>query len=1031
MGRHVLARSRTFRTFAAATGTAAVLAGVLGPLGAPAGAAGAPAAASGTPTGEVSFAADRYAPRVTVPYGAGESGVLYRQEGHDGLLWTTWDGTTRTVDVPDASPVTTYAAAYASTNPKWLPAGSDTIITSVGGELRGTDLRSGDTSPFVLPAGQTAVTWAGRHLVTRTGTDGDYSFHLATWNGGETVVPGASVDAPEGVEITGSAAADADILVVRYRAPGGASGIGLVDFATGRFTNVAAALGTTVKQVVLTADRLVWLGEDVNWIPRDDLFADRRVIDLEPQHGELPVIAAAGANLIVSWYTPPRWDGDMADTSGLRLLAMPFAGGDPVTLLRHASPVMAGAADGSVVVAGGVDAGQWALRRVAPGTSGPSEVAPVAPVAARIERLSLANGVMVTKESDSMFLPSVFGRTVTTTAGGLAVGAPVYKEWADDAAGGPWSSGDGHLIQTRNYGYETEVGSLEQGQDPRWFRMSSGQGKLIDLTGRYAVLNGVNPDLQYIGDLGAYDTMPLSRPIRTASVWATKVWSATPTPGVVTAQDLKTLKITKTVDTGAPCVAKELQAVGRWLYWSCGPDGPAGVRDLTAGRNIAVPKGEALIGDGFLVRHDKQAGTLALTDFRDGTARAPRTIGEVSSTAARGVTWTVDKFGGPVAYVAADQRVHLVSSGVAKQPVGPIESETGPTVGYNIPWKARWLMSRPVASWRIVIRNKATGTVVRTLSGVPGEGGGTVSTSWNGRNEKGGYVPNGAYTWTLSAKPADGQGPDASATGTVKLTGGAAVFRDFIRRDGFGDLLTFDPLGGSDFRGGNGTGQVASQEPGDRDWSDANKVTEAVPFDSVDGDRCNDVLLRMRSGELRAYRPNCGSGLFLTTPYTKVGLGWNVYDELTSPGDLTGDGRADLIARETSTGLLFLYESKGGGAFKSRVQIGKGWKGYLIVGAGDLNGDGKGDLLARDKAGVLWRYAGTGKGTLAPRVRVGGGWQVYNALVGIGDISGDGKADLVARDTSGVLWSYRGDGKGLFAARVRIGGGWQKYSRLA
>ncbi|WP_328888221.1 FG-GAP-like repeat-containing protein [Streptomyces sp. NBC_00316] len=969
---------------------------------------------------------------MTIPYGAGASGVLYRQEGHDGLLWTSWDGVTRDIDVPDASPVTTHAAAYALTNPKWLPAGSDTIITYAGGELRGTDLGSGATSVFALPAGHVAVTWAGRHVVTRTGTAGDYTFHLAEWDGGETATVHATIDLPVGAEISAAAAADDATLVVRYRRSDGVNGLGLIDFETGKFTDVPATAGTTVKQVVLTADRLAWLGGDVSWVPRSNPTAEPTVIDLKPEYRELPVIGAAGSTLLVAWYAPNNDPGDSADQSGMRLHAIPFTGGDPVTLVRHASSVVAGAADGSLVVVAGTDSGQWALRKIDPEALTMSVVAPVTPVVARVARLSLANGVMATNETDSMFLPSIFGRTVTTTAGGLAVGGPLYKGWADSHSGGPWSSGDGHAIATDSWGDETDVGALYEVDDPRWFRMNSGKGSLIDLTGRYVILNGTNPDLQYVGDLGGYDTHPLSRPIRAASVWGTKLWSATTTAGVLTAQDLKTLKITTTIKTGAPCVAKELQAVGRWIYWSCGPTGQAGVWDLTTGKNIDVPRGEALIGDGYLVQHDKAAGKLKLTGFRDGTANDTHDIGDLPSSAVnqRGVTWTVDKFGGPVAYIEADQHMHLVPSGVAKQPVAPIESEVGATVGWANPWKARWLMSRPVASWQIVIRNKATGTVVHTEAGSPNAGGGTVSTTWNGRNEKGGYVPNGAYTWTMTAKPADGQGPDAITSGTLKLTGGAAVPRDFVRRDGFGDLLGFTSAGDSHFRAGTGTGRVDATEVG-VDWIGANTVTAAVPFDDVSGDRCNDVLVRVWTGELRAYKPTCGGALYSTTAYTRVGGGWNVYDALTSPGDLTGDGRADLLAREKSTGYLYLYESKGAGVFKSRVKIGTGWKGYLLAGAGDLNGDGKGDLLARDTAGVLWRYAGTGKGTLATRVKVGGGWQIYNSLVGVGDVSGDGKADLLARDTSGVLWSYRGDGKGLFATRVRVGGGWQMYKILS
>ncbi|MFG2560980.1 FG-GAP repeat domain-containing protein [Streptomyces sp. NPDC048496] len=250
-------------------------------------------------------------------------------------------------------------------------------------------------------------------------------------------------------------------------------------------------------------------------------------------------------------------------------------------------------------------------------------------------------------------------------------------------------------------------------------------------------------------------------------------------------------------------------------------------------------------------------------------------------------------------------------------------------------------------------------------------------------------------------------------------------WRDFSG-DGRGDLLGLTSGGSLAVRtgtstGGFGTGVSAAGWPA---------TSVVVPFGDLSGDRCNDVLVRDSSGVLTRYDGACGKAFAPNGPRRVIGSGWNIYNVLTSPGDLTGDGRADLLARETSTGYLYLYESTGAGVFKGRVKIGTGWKGYLLAGAGDLNGDGKGDLLARDTAGVLWRYPGTGAGTLGSRVKVGGGWQIYNSLVGVGDVSGDGKTDLVARDTAGVLWRYNGTGSGIFSARVKIGSGWQTYKSL-
>ncbi|MFE5940324.1 FG-GAP repeat domain-containing protein [Streptomyces sp. NPDC056470] len=99
-----------------------------------------------------------------------------------------------------------------------------------------------------------------------------------------------------------------------------------------------------------------------------------------------------------------------------------------------------------------------------------------------------------------------------------------------------------------------------------------------------------------------------------------------------------------------------------------------------------------------------------------------------------------------------------------------------------------------------------------------------------------------------------------------------------------------------------------------------------------------------------------------------------------------------------------------------------------------MTGDGKADLLARDTSGVLWLYKGTESAT-APytaRTKVGGGWSTYNQLVVTGDLTDDGKADAVARDSAGVLWLYKGtsNASAPFITRIKIGGGWNTYNRL-
>lgn len=257
----------------------------------------------------------------------------------------------------------------------------------------------------------------------------------------------------------------------------------------------------------------------------------------------------------------------------------------------------------------------------------------------------------------------------------------------------------------------------------------------------------------------------------------------------------------------------------------------------------------------------------------------------------------------------------------------------------------------------------------------------------------------------------------------------ASVRRDHAGRDGIGDLLTLDSSGALTFQQGTGNGIFLEKVSGSG-WATSVK---AVPFGDLNGDRCNDVLVRLSNGALRAYKPGCAAALKPSTPYSSLGTsGWNQYDVLTAPGDVTKDGRPDLIARNSSTGTVYLYKGTSAGTLSARVKLYDNWKTYKkVVGAGDLNGDGIGDLLAQDTSNNLYRYYGKGNGTFTARVKLFGNWGgSYNAIIGVGDITEDGKADLVSRDSSGSVWRNNGDGKGSFGGRVKIASGWQGYKGL-
>ncbi|MEU5215386.1 VCBS repeat-containing protein [Streptomyces sp. NPDC020807] len=320
-----------------------------------------------------------------------------------------------------------------------------------------------------------------------------------------------------------------------------------------------------------------------------------------------------------------------------------------------------------------------------------------------------------------------------------------------------------------------------------------------------------------------------------------------------------------------------------------------------------------------------------------------------------------------------------------------------------------------------------------------------------------GYIPDGGVSCTV-AKPGD-----YTITYGMKALAGAPAWR--VRTLATYEVYDFgvgNPEKTSDFSIGStipviqryqlvgrgtdgdlyayeGTGkssplfQVLSQVGYSGDWNRYSAITRLGPL-TVQSTGPGAVA-RDKYGVLWLYRASGDGGLF--TGRSRIGGGWNVYNLLAGASDLTGDKKADLVARETSTGALYLYQGTGVTAtpFKPRVRIGGGWSVYnAFVGGTDLTRDGKADLLARGKDGRLWLYVGTGSATrpFAPAQQVGTGYQTYNAMVSPGDLNSDGKADLVGRDSTGSLYFHPGSGSATrpFGTRVRVGGGWQRYNLL-
>src|SRR6266480_1408750 len=176
------------------------------------------------------------------------------------------------------------------------------------------------------------------------------------------------------------------------------------------------------------------------------------------------------------------------------------------------------------------------------------------------------------------------------------------------------------------------------------------------------------------------------------------------------------------------------------------------------------------------------------------------------------------------------------------------------------------------------------------------------------------------------------------------------------------------------------------------------KVIFHVARADFSGDGRSDVLWRnSATGENYIYLMNAAAVRTEGFLRTVEDPNWTV----AGISDFDGDGKADILWRNTSTGENYIWLMNGlSTASQGSVNFVDPASGWQVQGVGDFDGDGKAD--------ILWRNTSTGENyiylmngvTIAKPGSINAvsdqAWQVQ----GIGDFDGAGKADILWRNTS-------------------------------
>jgi hypothetical protein len=262
-------------------------------------------------------------------------------------------------------------------------------------------------------------------------------------------------------------------------------------------------------------------------------------------------------------------------------------------------------------------------------------------------------------------------------------------------------------------------------------------------------------------------------------------------------------------------------------------------------------------------------------------------------------------------------------------------------------------------------------------------------------------------------------------------------------------VLSSNPLAGGTLQDVNGDGKLDAMVVDQPNGQNSNVVTllgngdgtfaapstialsgEASQVDVADlnGDGILDVAATdYNTNELTVYLATSATTYASGVTYTTPDGYWDACS-LTA-GDLTGDGKPEIVNANCGDNNLTIFVNNGDGSFQTGVYnaAATGTSGGekidvnpAAVSIADVNGDGKADLISTNQSSAdITVLLGNGDGTVqVPYVgyTVGGNYPRTQAI--IADFNGDGLPDILIPDDAFSLAYLKGYGDGTFHAAV-------------
>ena len=243
---------------------------------------------------------------------------------------------------------------------------------------------------------------------------------------------------------------------------------------------------------------------------------------------------------------------------------------------------------------------------------------------------------------------------------------------------------------------------------------------------------------------------------------------------------------------------------------------------------------------------------------------------------------------------------------------------------------------------RIVYKHR-NDTTTPAPSGVRGD--------WNGDGRADVLGTKDGYLWVFPNRSGELKEPyriGGGGWGAITWMGSPGD----VNGDGRADLLARDKDGNLNLYWGTSSGVVTKGRVG-HGW---NGISAIITVGDFNGDGRPELLGRTATNELYLYTIAKDGTM---RQAQRVGHGWGGMKFIVGVSHLNNDKYGDVVGVDDQ-GRMFGYTSTGS-ALRGIGQVGHGWTQQMLAGPGDLSGDGKSDLV-RLNNGALISYKVDGAG---------------------------------------------------------------------